>query len=242
MKYYLALILLFNLSVHAQQPFAIVELFTSEGCSSCPAADNLLGEIKTNAEKSGQNIITLAYHVDYWNKLGWKDPYSKYQYTIRQENYSRVLADKELFTPQAVINGKLSCTGSRKEELLGKITTELKTSSGIFLEIKKDSLRNDTLFLSYKLQKENPDYVLRLALTEDGLSGKVSTGENSGKTLFHESVVRSLFSVNIPLQKGQTKIFSNVFTGKGKRHLIAFLQLKKDMRIVAAQKVDLLVE
>ena len=97
----------------AQKNFVVVELFTSEGCSSCPPADELLTKIAKQSEAANQNVIPLAFHVDYWNSGGWKDPFSKFQFTTRQENYSRILAEKEVYTPQAVINGKFSFTGSK---------------------------------------------------------------------------------------------------------------------------------
>ncbi len=102
-------------SIQAQQPFAAAELFTSEGCNTCPPAERLLSELKTEAEKNKQNIYFLEYHVDYWNRLGWKDPFSKNQFTLRQENYSRVLPGKELYTPQLVINGETEVNGSDKK-------------------------------------------------------------------------------------------------------------------------------
>ena len=105
MKSILILLFFFSFFSNAQKPFAVVELFTSEGCSSCPPADILLSKTGIKSEKNGDNVFFLAYHVDYWNKGGWKDPFSKYQYTLRQENYSRVLPEKEMYTPQAIING-----------------------------------------------------------------------------------------------------------------------------------------
>jgi hypothetical protein len=239
MKYLLALVIFFQLHANAQKPFAVVELFTSEGCSSCPAADNLLTTIATDAAKSDQNIITLSYHVDYWNRLGWKDPYSKYQYTIRQENYSRVLPGKEVFTPQAVVNGKSSCIGSRKDELKEKINEELLLKPKVALTLNKDSIVNDTLYISYTMSAEDPDFVLRLALTEDDLSSVVSKGENSGKTLKHTSVVRTFFSVDKPVKNGNELLPVKVFSGKGRKHLIAFVQRKKTMQIVAAESMQL---
>jgi len=113
MKLHLILLfLLFGYHGSAQQPFVIVELFTSEGCSSCPPADKVLSELKAEAEKYKQPVLFLEYHVDYWNRLGWKDPFSKNQFTLRQENYSRVLPGKELYTPQLVVNGEAELTGS----------------------------------------------------------------------------------------------------------------------------------
>ena len=89
----------------AQKPFAVVELFTSEGCHSCPPAEKVMADIKQNAEKNHKNIFCLEYHVDYWNRLGSKDPYSSFQYTNRQKNYTSALNEESMYTPMMLVNG-----------------------------------------------------------------------------------------------------------------------------------------
>lgn len=232
------LFLFISLSGFTQQPFAIVELFTSEGCSSCPPADELFDKVNAAAIKEGKNIFMLAYHVDYWNRLGWKDPYSKLQFTQRQENYSRVLPEKEMYTPQAVINGKASCIGSKKDLLNENINSAFNDQPKESVIIQRDSLRNDTLYLSYKISNTNRDYVLRIAFTESGLISNVTKGENAGKQLKHDCVVRSFTSYEIPSVTGNVKIPANVFSGKTSRKIIAFIQRKKDMYIVAAAGIN----
>jgi hypothetical protein len=217
-----------------QQPFALVELFTSEGCSSCPPADQLLSTIKSDAEKSHSNIITLAYHVDYWNKLGWKDPYSKHQFTIRQENYSRVLPGKEMYTPQAIVNGEFAFVGSSKTAMKENIDKALIKNPKLDLQVRIDSAINDTLYLSYKLLVHSVDYSLRFVLTEDGLKNKIGKGENAGKTLNHDSVVKYFYSVDSPETSGNFSIPVNVFSGTGQRHLVSFVQQKRTMKVLAA--------
>jgi hypothetical protein len=217
-----------------QKPFAVVELFTSEGCSSCPPADALLSKVKVDAEKKGQNVIILSYHVDYWNKLGWKDPFSKIQYTMRQENYSRVLPGKEMFTPQAIINGHYSFTGSDKKSMNEYLEKSLTVTPKYNLSFKVDSTFTDTAYVSYEFTLHSADYSLKLLLTEDGLSNKITAGENSGKELHHDGVVRYIYSIDTPQMSGTIKIPVNVFSGNGTKHLIGFVQKKKSMEIVAA--------
>jgi hypothetical protein len=223
----------------AQKPFALVELFTSEGCSSCPAADELLSTVQKDAMKDGKNVITLAYHVDYWNKFGWKDPYSKMQFTLRQENYSRVVPEKEMYTPQAIVNGRSSFTGSKKSEMKDNIEKALLTNPEFSLIVHVDSTVHDTLYFSYDFSKHSKDFTLRFALTEDGLSSHVTGGENAGKTLAHDSVVRYLYSVDSPPVRGNFKLPLNVFTGTGPRHLVAFVQKKITMNVLAATQLKL---
>lgn len=239
MPFTLLLLLLIPAITFAQAPFALVELFTSEGCSSCPAADALLSDIKKNSEKNGQNIIILEYHVDYWNKLGWKDPYSKVQYTIRQENYSRVLPGKEMFTPQAVVNGTTSIIGSDKKQMKESINTALIETPKYNLSVQIDSTVRDTAFISYNFSVFSTDLALRLALTEDDLNSKVDKGENAGKTLHHDNVVRYFYSIDSPQLTGHFKLPLNVFTGTGPRKIVAFVQQKKKMIVVAGTKIKI---
>lgn len=238
MKSILIFFLFFSILCHAQKPFVVVELFTSEGCSSCPPADELLKKTGTNAEKTGQNIFLLAYHVDYWNKGGWKDPFSKYQFTLRQENYSRVLPEKEMYTPQAVVNGKSSFTGSNEDKLNSNITRALDDIPEVLLSVKKDSFVNDTLFVQYKISKSDPNHVLRLALTEDDLSSTVLNGENKGKKLLHNHVVKIFTTVDNPGKSGQAKFALKGNTISKKNQLIIFIQHKQTMKILNAERIN----
>jgi hypothetical protein len=92
--------------IKEQDGFALIELFTSEGCSSCPAADGALEEIQK--QYNDKNVLVLSYHVDYWDKLGWKDIFSDASFTQRQEYYSNIFRLNNMYTPQAVVNGKIS--------------------------------------------------------------------------------------------------------------------------------------
>ena len=239
MKSIFILLFFTSLFSNAQKPFAVVELFTSEGCSSCPPADILLSKTGINAEKTNQNIFLLAFHVDYWNKGGWKDPFSKYQFTLRQENYSRVLTEKEMYTPQVVVNGESSFTGSKADKMDASIKRALINSPTISITSKIDSIFNDSLFINYKISKSDPNYVLRLALTEDGLNSMVTQGENKGKNLQHDHVVIFFISFDTPGKNGQIKIPLTGKTLSDKSQLIIFVQHKQSMKILIAEKIIL---
>src|SRR5437899_2881738 len=110
------LLLLFFIAMNfafAQNP-VVVELFTSQGCSSCPAADKNLAEIIEKAEANGQQVIGLSFHVDYWNYIGWKDPYSKAEFTERQRKYALRMNSENIYTPQMIVNGESEFVGSDK--------------------------------------------------------------------------------------------------------------------------------
>ena len=237
------LLFLFFLStaINAQEnkSFVIVELFSSEGCSSCPAADKLLSEISREADKNGDNIYCLAFHVDYWNRLGWKDPYGKFQFTRRQENYSRVLPSKELFTPQMVVNGSVEFTGSDKKKADGAIQNAKSKKPAILFELKLDSLKADTAYISWTLSKTDDNYVLQLAYSESGLSSQVSKGENAGKTLQHDHVVKVFSAVNKPGSKGQTKLVLKNRESKNESELTGFIQHKQNYKIFAADRINI---
>lgn len=217
--------------------FVVVELFTSEGCSSCPPADKLLSDISNEAKKNGDNIYCLAFHVDYWNRLGWKDPFGKFQFTRRQENYSRVLPSKELFTPQMVVNGSVEFTGSDKKKADAAIQSAKSKKPAIQFDLKLDSLVADTAYISWTLSKTDANYVLQLAYSESGLSSKVSKGENAGKVLVHDHVVKVFSAVNKPGSKGQTKLILKDRVSKNESELTGFIQHKQNYKISAADRV-----
>jgi len=231
----LLIFLLFtHTSVIAQKPFAVVELFTSEGCLSCPQADGVLSKFAREAEKKEQNVFFLEYHVDYWNKGGWKDPFSKNQFTLRQENYTRVLEEKELYTPEAVVNGMFSFTGSNESKLNEYITKALSVTPRLKLTTGIDSISNDTIFVNYHLSTSNQNFVLRFAITENDLSSSVTGGENKGKVLHHDHVVRVFISRDNPGASGQAKIPLKGIALSEKHRVIAFVQHKQTMKILAA--------
>ncbi len=239
---FLLFILLIATNGYSQenQGFAVVELFTSEGCSSCPAADKILSEISKETKQKNQDVYFLAYHVDYWNKLGWKDPYSKFQFTRRQENYSRVLPSKELYTPQLIVNGTTEMIGSKKEKVQSAIDLALKNKSPIHLELKLDSLIGDTAFISWKLSKQDKNFVLQLAFSQSGIVNKINNGENAGKTLSHDHVVRAFTAVNNPGSSGQVKFLVKDKDPVLKSEIIGFIQHKQSYSIRSASRIIIL--
>jgi len=225
--------------LRSQQPgFAVVELFTSEGCSTCPPADQLLSTIIHETEKDQRKIFALSFHVDYWNRAGWKDPFSKNQFTFRQENYSRVLPDKELYTPQIIVNGKTEGTGSDHAAAKKAIDEALNAPAFLDATVHMDSTHADTLFVTYTSSKTDKNFVFRFALSENDLSSQVTSGENKGKMLHHDSVVRIFFSLDIVEEKGQVKIPLKDFVPNAKCSLTGFVQHKQSMKILGADRFE----
>lgn len=168
----------------------IVELFTSEGCSSCPAADNLLWRMEQYQPYAGVEVVALGEHVDYWNTADWKDRFSSALFSARQQDYGRTMRLDTVYTPQMVVDGQAQFNGSDQ--------------SRAAIEIQK-AAQNATATLSMSLA--SPDVVhltvdnlpagvrdadMFLAITETGLQSDVHGGENTGRRLRHTGVVRTL--------------------------------------------------
>lgn len=163
--------------------FVILELFTSQGCSSCPPADALLSDLGARP-----GVIALAYHVDYWDDLGWKDPYSSPQWSARQAELSGALG-AGLYTPQLVVNGRAQVVGSSRAKAEAAIAAAAAQAQ---IPVTVSARRSgDDLRVSYAAALREGDRV-RVALTESGLVTRVERGENRGRTLRNDFVVRSL--------------------------------------------------
>jgi hypothetical protein len=239
MKQLLYLILLPFIPVTQQsKPFAVIELFTSEGCNTCPPAEKLFSEMKSDAKKNGKNIFFLEYHVDYWNRLGWKDPYSSFQFTNRQKNYTSVLNEESMYTPMMIVNGTKSFIGSDKQKANAAVDEALNSPSASELKIKVDSTASDTLYLHYETTKADKNYFIRAAITEDGLVSKIIKGENSGLTLTHDAVVRIFYSSEVSNVVSQLKIPLKKFQPGNNCKVIAFIQHKQTMQVLAASSVN----
>jgi hypothetical protein len=170
------------------RPPVLVELFTSEGCSSCPSADAALAALARDRSFQAAEIIPLELHVDYWNELGWADPFSAPEYTARQMEYARVFGDDSLYTPQMVIDGWVAGTAS--SAALRKGVQEAAAKEKVRLEVRVVSAKT-----GLEVVVKPPPGVsghLMVAVSEDRLSSKVERGENRGLTLAHAPVARLL--------------------------------------------------
>jgi len=185
---YLFLIIFFTSSLFAQQkPVVILELFTSQGCSSCPPADDFLSELKKS--KNAASIIALSYHVDYWDYIGWKDPYASKKYTNKQRFYGQKFYSSSIYTPQLVINGNEHLVGSDKVNILRKTNEQLHEESNNSIIISSAIRKNNTVEFSYditgKINKKNIHYLLVI----DERKTSVKKGENSNRTLKNSNIV-----------------------------------------------------
>lgn len=171
----------------------LVELFTSEGCSSCPPADAVLARLLREQPVDGVEIIPLSLHVDYWNRLGWKDPYSAKAFSTRQQRYAKVFGEDKLYTPQVVVDGREEGIGS-DEPVVRRLISVAAQRPHLPVKITARAIgRSLTLSIDLPAAPAGDDTVdVFVALTEDDLSSEVKRGENVGRTLSHVAVVRAL--------------------------------------------------
>lgn len=186
----------------------VVELFTSEGCSSCPPADALLGEL---AKKPG--VIALAYHVDYWDDLGWKDRFSIPEATQRQRGYVRRLSKSGAFTPQIVVSGDTSLVGSNRTEVERAVRGD---RDALRISLSKEG---DTLYVHLlEAWRESMDVYLVSYLKV--ATAHIESGENAKRTLRHFNVVRSFERLG-------------TWNGKPQRMIAPLSELPRDASVVA---------
>jgi hypothetical protein len=165
----------------------VVELFTSEGCSSCPPADRLLGELQQQHTLKNAELILLGEHVDYWNELGWKDRFSSAEFTERQRQYASSLRLESAYTPQAVVDGRFDVVGNDQSGLERAIVRAASSPKPAQVSLSW----SEEKLLHVAAANAFDSHVL-LAVTEDDLSTQVGAGENGGRTLRHAAVVREL--------------------------------------------------
>ena len=192
MRLMIALSLLMAAVVRAETRVPVlVELFTSEGCSSCPPADKLLTELAGRQPVPNVDVIVLSEHVDYWNSLGWKDPFSAKAFSERQESYARIMGTSDIYTPQAVIDGRYSTVGSNRQNVFKALAASgEKGKDELKVLIKRDG---DSLFIDFAGMAKGDLWV---AVAQSKAVSRVSGGENGGRTLEHVGVVRSLTKVS----------------------------------------------
>lgn len=171
--------------------FAVLELFTSEGCSSCPPADELLAKIQK--EVKDKPVYLLAYHVDYWDRQGWKDIFSNADYSKRQVQYGNWLNNPQIYTPQAIINGKSEFVGSEESQIRLAILKQLATNSETTLTLQAKQSEKEVQ-VNYQTTGAPKGSVLALAILQKNAQSKVVRGENAGRELSHVQIVRKLQS------------------------------------------------
>ena len=213
----------------------VLELFTSQGCSSCPSADRLLASYANRGD-----IVALSFHVDYWNRLGWKDPFSSEQFSKRQSNYASSFGASGVYTPQIVINGEKQMVGSDEDKIASTIKQMQKQQSVAQIIIDTVKTENNKVLVTYSVNGKFNKSVLNIALVQNKITTNIKSGENGGVTLTNYNVVRSFATVNL-FDSGKNIISIDNISGVDKNNLsiILFLQDASTNKISAAVKSSL---
>ncbi|MFY9802403.1 MAG: DUF1223 domain-containing protein [Candidatus Acidiferrales bacterium] len=231
----------------ARKP-VVVELFTSEGCSSCPPADTLLQKLAEQQPLPGADVIALEEHVDYWNHDGWTDPYSSADWTQRQLDYGSVFKT-ETYTPQMVVDGESQFVGSSARDASFAIETAArapKTEVAITAEAPDGKDAQQFTVSVGKLAGNTPGDVAEvlLAVTEDGLRSSVSRGENAGHVLRHVATLRSLHKIGVASNnqgsasfRGDTRVKFDSRWNREKVSVAVFVQEKESRKILGAAAI-----
>lgn len=206
----------------------LVELFTSEGCSSCPPADAVLARLHREQPVPGVQLIVLSEHVDYWDDLGWKDPFSDRRFSDRQAAYGN-----RTYTPQAVVDGRVDVLGSDAAGIVRAATAAAREPHGL-LELTRTA---GGVRIAVEQLSGHSGAQVMVAVLEDGLVSRVERGENAGRVLPHTAVVRSLRAAG-EIRSGASRWSAEVpvplDVSWKKARMIAFVQDGRSGRILAA--------
>ena len=221
-----------NKMAKEQGGFALIELFTSEGCSSCPPADEALEEIQK--KYNDKDVLVLSYHVDYWNKLGWKDIFSDVSFTQRQEYYSNIFRLNNIYTPQVVVNGKKEFLGSDKSKLISSIEEQLNGISAVSIKLNAVQNTEGKIVVQYSVEgADTKKEQTILVLIQKMATNEIKKGENKGKTLHHINIVRNIFY--LPLKEKTTNFTLPTGFSKEDFFVAGFVQDKRSGKIKAIQ-------
>lgn len=198
-------------AIAGQKLKAVVELFTSQGCSSCPPADKILsGYAKSN------DVLALSWHVDYWNYLGWKDTFSKAEFTKRQRSYAVSFRRRGVYTPQAVVNGRNHAVGSQRSEIESLISTFQSNGQGLTVSVEV-RMEGDQLKVRSGEGADAGNATLWIVYFDRSREVKIQKGENRGKTITYHNVVRDVSMVGMA-SNGKIDVTLPLKTMKQKGH------------------------
>jgi hypothetical protein len=216
--------------------FAVLELFTSEGCSSCPPADELLARIQKEA--GDKPVYVLAYHVDYWNRQGWKDVFSNPLFSKRQYQYSRQFTG-QVYTPQVIVNGKSEFVGGDEGAAQSALKNALSSGASQSISLKGQQ-SGGKLKIDYQFKGDNKANQLLIAVVEKHAVSKILKGENEGRTLHHAQIVRNLYTFDIKSANGIEQIDVPAGFNSKDWEIVGFLQNPDSGVISAAGRAQLL--
>ena len=221
------------------QPVAVIELFTSQGCSSCPSADHLLAQTIKEAKKDGRQIFALSFHVDYWNRLGWADPFSAKEYSQRQGAYATQLKLSSAYTPQMVVNGSREFVGSDEHDLKNALNNSLNAMPVAGFKLLAVSVKNNAPpKVKFLLDGTYAGCNINFALVSLSETTAIKRGENGGLTLTNENVVRQFVSIPA-IAEGEISFKASPVPAGNNIAIIAYIQQTNTLKIIGAAKAEI---
>ncbi|MEM8739330.1 MAG: DUF1223 domain-containing protein [Planctomycetota bacterium] len=236
-----------ELATHSE-PFAVVELYTSEGCSSCPPAEAVLNGLHRDAQANGTRVFTLAFHVDYWNRLGWTDPFSDAAYSDRQRRYAAAFRSRSIYTPQMIVNGRRQFVGSDARRAQGEVDGALRGDGrpslgvGVAAAASQTDAGDAVLEVRWRVDEVPASASLHLVVVEDGLVTDVPRGENRGRTLRHDGVVRVLDTRALSDHDGSARLALPERIDLTQASVVAFVQDRRSFEVLGAHRVGVVDE
>jgi len=222
-----------TVDAESYEPIVVLELFTSQGCSSCPPADALLDKVKNEFE---HRVIPMSYHVDYWNYIGWEDPFSKSRYSEKQRKYNIKFKSRSNYTPQVVVNGKEHFIGSNTSKLYGAINRYRKEKTANHVELKAVSADENRVLFEYALIGGLKGKGLRAALVLDQRKTQVKRGENRNRTLKNSNIVIAEKNLAIDGNEGQSFMAIPEIIGPDEKISLILLLENSEYNITGAAK------
>ena len=222
------------------QPSILIEMFSSEGCSSCPVADEFMGELIHMSDSVGLAVYVIDFHVDIWNRSGWVDPYSDSNYTKRQQTYLKKKSIQSTYTPMAFINGgDKDFAGSDKPGIGRTLHALINTPSQHFLRTAVGPVEGqDSMQLTYQAWGNIDSCDLRVAFIQKRINNMVMGGENSGLVLHHHNIVRNFYTLPTDgKDKGTIKIGYNPDFNMENFAVISYLQHQRTWKVLAADRI-----
>nr|WP_321222802.1 DUF1223 domain-containing protein [uncultured Psychroserpens sp.] len=215
-------------------PVTVLELFTSQGCSSCPPADKLLTQVQNN-----KDVIALSYHVDYWNYIGWKDPFSKEKFSNKQRKYGQKFNSSTIYTPQVVINGKEHFVGSNVDIMNSKLKHYSKIAAKNTIVVSNIDSANNKISFDYSIEGDIKNKSLKVILVIEERITNISKGENRNRTLKNSNIVVLEDTLMLNSKSGkQTISITDLVKKTDKLKLITLIQTS-NLDIVGANQIKL---
>lgn len=217
--------------------FAVLELFTSEGCSNCPAADKAMVDL---SEEYKHNFYVMEFHVDYWNYLGWKDEFSKKVYTDRQQHYANLFSLSSTYTPQVIINGTKEFVGADKAKMRPFLNQDILKEPKASLKVSATA-HISKVFVAYTIASSQGQ-LLNIVLVQNKALTNVRRGENEGRKLKHTNIVRDFKTIDLIENHGFVEVYLPQGIVAEECSVIAYTQKKDTWEVTSASKCIISVE